>query len=364
MPKVSIILTSFNHEDYIREAIDSVLNQTFKDFELIIWDDASSDDSWNIINSYTDPRIRTFRNDKTRRGIYGINRAITEVASGEYIAIHHSDDIWEPGKLEKQVTLLDRNSQAGGVFTHVQIINEHNEELDNDWFNVPNKSRHEQLRGLFENNNRLCHPSALIRRSIYASVGLYRYGLAQTADADMWIRLLKVSDIYLVQEKLIRHRLFNDKSNTSGDKPHVRSRLNIEWNLLKLNYLDLTKDDLIAMFPESARWVGRKDSDAKFILAMIAIELNSSLGTKLFGFNLLFSLISDPDSVQRIVEQHNYDYLDYIELTAKYDIIPEGVYSERQRLQDEIDSFHRSIVWRVREPLRRAYRLIGAIGRK
>ena len=78
MPKVSIILTSFNHEKYLREAIDSVLNQSFKDFELIIWDDASADGSWEIIKSYTDPRIILFRNEVTRRGGYGINKAISD----------------------------------------------------------------------------------------------------------------------------------------------------------------------------------------------------------------------------------------------------------------------------------------------
>jgi glycosyltransferase involved in cell wall biosynthesis len=93
MPKISVILTSFNHEKYIREAIESVLVQTFIDFELIIWDDASTDQSWDIINSYSDTRIKAYRNEVNRR--YVINRAIIEVASGQYIAIHHSNDIWE-----------------------------------------------------------------------------------------------------------------------------------------------------------------------------------------------------------------------------------------------------------------------------
>lgn len=103
MSKVSIILTSFNHAKYLREAIESALNQTFSDFELIIWDDASTDDSWEIIQSYSDPRIKSFRNDVRRRGIYGINRAISEVAEGEYIAIHHSDDVWELNKLALRI---------------------------------------------------------------------------------------------------------------------------------------------------------------------------------------------------------------------------------------------------------------------
>ena len=122
MPKVTVILTSYNHAKYIRETIDSILNQTFKDFELIIWDDASIDESWEIIQSYKDERIKSFRNEESKRGVYGINKAISEVAQGEYIAIHHSDDVWELTKLEKQVKFLDENSDYGAEFTNGKPI--------------------------------------------------------------------------------------------------------------------------------------------------------------------------------------------------------------------------------------------------
>ena len=106
MPKISIMLTSYNHEKYLREAIDSVLAQTYSDFELIIWDDASSDNSWNIIKSYSDKRIKAFRNEKNRLSHYGVNKTISEVAEGEYFAMHHSDDVWAPEKLQNQVEYL------------------------------------------------------------------------------------------------------------------------------------------------------------------------------------------------------------------------------------------------------------------
>ena len=103
MPKVSVILTSFNHSKYIREAIESTLNQTFADFELIILDDCSSDNSWDLINQYTDPRISAFRSERPGEVVGRLNKAISELASGEYIAIHHSDDAWGLNKLQVQV---------------------------------------------------------------------------------------------------------------------------------------------------------------------------------------------------------------------------------------------------------------------
>lgn len=104
-PKVSVILTSYNHSKYIRKSIESVLKQTYTDFELIIWDDASTDNSWNIISEYTDERIRAIRNESNQYMAYFRN-AVSEVAQGEYIAIHHSDDVWGADKLEKQVAFL------------------------------------------------------------------------------------------------------------------------------------------------------------------------------------------------------------------------------------------------------------------
>ena len=92
------------------------------DFEFIIGDDCSTDKSWEIIKSYSDTRIKAFRNKTNQRGL--INSAINDVVNGEYIAIHHSDDVWEPNKLEKQVKILNKHPKIGAVFTHVKVINE------------------------------------------------------------------------------------------------------------------------------------------------------------------------------------------------------------------------------------------------
>ena len=80
MPTISVILTSFNHAKYICEAIESTLNQTFTDFELIILDDCSFDNSWDLINQYSDPRIKAFRNEVNKGPVEGLNKAISEVA--------------------------------------------------------------------------------------------------------------------------------------------------------------------------------------------------------------------------------------------------------------------------------------------
>ena len=319
MPKVSVVLTSYNHENFIREAIDSVLGQTFVDWELIIIDDVSPDGSWEIIQSYQDARITALRNDRTRRYIYNINRAITELSTGEYIAIHHSDDAWEPEKLAEQVAILDADPTIAASFTHVQCIDEKNHKLNVDWFNEENRPNTAWLRVLFHEQNRFCHPSALVRRSAYEDVGLYKCAHAQIDDAEMWTRLLIKHQVHIVQKKLTRHRIFSDNSNVSGDRPDRRARLQFEWFQQKQHYKSLNTADLLKTLPEARKWLTCKESEASssFLLAMTAIHSPESTGTRLFGLTLLYELLTDTDEAQRIESIHNFTYLDFIKMTGQ-----------------------------------------------
>ena len=325
MPKVSIILTSFNHAKYLREAIESALNQTFQDFEIIIWDDASMDDSWEIICSYQDPRIKAFRNDEQRRGVYGINMAISEVAQGECLAIHHSDDAWELDKLEKQIAYLDLHPEVGAVFTWVQVINEHGDKTTEDWFDQENKTQWQWLNRLFLEDNHLNHPSVLIRKHCYQDVGMYRYGLAQTGDAEMWSRVLIKFPIYIIQEKLTKHRLFSDKSNTSGPRLDVAIRLSNEWNVLRENFLSITNfEDIVAIFPNLERYRNPDGFDNKFLLAIACLHECKQRDAWQLGLKWLFDLLNDKSRYIKIRELYSFSYTEFIKLTAEFDVYSVG----------------------------------------
>ena len=327
MPKVSVILTSFNHENFIREAIDSVLNQTFTDIELIIWDDASIDKSWDVINSYSDSRIKAFRNEVSRRGIYGINKSISEVASGEYIAIHHSDDVWELDKLEKQVSFLEEHSETGAAFTNVLAIGDDGALLAEEShfyfkiFSQPNRTRHEWLKFFFNHGNALCHPSVLIRKSCYEDCGLYRFGFAQLGDLDMWIRLCLKHEIHVLPEKLVRFRVRDNEANSSGNRPEVRIRGSYETYKLLTNYRQLKNfDDLVKVFPRAEKFFRNNEADTDFVLAMIALEEKPFTFTELFGLELLFEAISDSKRAEKIKQMYDFDYKSFIAVTAKCDV--------------------------------------------
>ncbi len=132
MPLVSVILPSYNHERFIAEAIESVLGQTVEDFELIIVDDGSSDNSKEIIESYRvkDARIRTFFNGKNQGISRTMNRGLKE-AAGEFMAFISSDDIWLEGKLERQLEILRQNPDIV-LYADLTKIDSEGKPLDDD----------------------------------------------------------------------------------------------------------------------------------------------------------------------------------------------------------------------------------------
>jgi len=325
MPKVSVILTSRNHEKFLDEAIQSTLSQTYRNFELIIMDDASTDDSWSIIKQYNDSRIRAFRNDVQRYGTYNVNKAISEIAKGDYIAIHHSDDVWALEKLEKQVDFLDQHPETGAVFSWSNIISDDGH-LNNDVyihkvFTQDNKTRHEWLRHFFLSGNALCHPSVLIRKQCYTDCGLYNLALWQLPDFDMWIRLCFKYEIHVLPEYLVNFRWKQDGNNTSAVNNQTVNRASFEYYTILNNYCRIESiEELLKIFPSSEKYCTHPEADIEFALAMTAVEHNSSTKHHLFGLQLLNKLITSPEKAEKIRSVHHFDYMDFANISKQIQI--------------------------------------------
>jgi GT2 family glycosyltransferase/glycosyltransferase involved in cell wall biosynthesis len=325
-PKVSVILTSYNSAKYLRESIESALNQTYRNFELIIWFDESTDDSLNIISGYADARIRVFRNE-SNRFVAHFQRAISDVAQGEYIAIHHSDDIWEADKLEKQVFFLDEHPEIGAVFSQVLVIGENSEPFDDishfyyKVFDQPNRTRYEWLNHFFYQGNALCHPSVLIRKVCFNDCGLYRYGLAQANDLDMWVRLCLKYEIYVLPEKLVRFRVRANEMNASGNRPDAYIRGAFDLFQILANYRSIKDaEEFMKIFPNAGKYIKQNDFDINFALGMMALDLDTPNYAKLFGLQLLFEALNDPERAKKIKELYQFSYTDFFALAGTYDV--------------------------------------------
>lgn len=314
MPKVSVILTSYNHAQFIGQAIASVLKQNFEDFELLILDDASSDESVSVIKTFRDPRITLVESEKPQQVITGLNRLIMETARGEFIAIHHSDDMWLPEKLGKQVRYLEEHPDVGAVFTQVDIIDK-NSELVVDASNVYtkvfqswNRTRYMWLRHFFCFGNALCHPSALVRKLCYADCGAYGHGAVGLGDFHMWVRLCMRHNIHILPERLTLFRYFDDLSNASGDREefHVCSAVTY-FNTLK-EYKKITSfDELCAVFPEAREFDRGTSTNVAFALAMVTLRLSPYRFAKLIAIEILYDLLENEDTRICLIKEYGFE---------------------------------------------------------
>jgi glycosyltransferase involved in cell wall biosynthesis/septal ring factor EnvC (AmiA/AmiB activator) len=333
MPKVSVVMASYNHEKYVAETIESVLSQTYQDFEFIITDDGSSDKTVEVIKRFADPRIKLFCFSNNQGACAAINNCLKE-AKGEYIAVINSDDAWLPDKLEKQVIFLDEHPETGAVFSYAQFIDDCGNDLGYEHiysqiFIQPNRTRFEWLRHFFLSGNCLCHPSVLIRKHCYNEVGFYDERFAQLPDFDFWIRLCMKYDIFIMPENLVKFRLRQNQENASGNTPKNNSRVTLEWSQILKNYLrDEIFNDLASIFPltQNINEIGLSmklnevDRDvAPFFIAMLASRDNRA-AHKYFCFDVLYQIYSNKDLYQKLREQYYFDFYNLVNLAWEQDI--------------------------------------------
>ena len=168
MAKVSVIMSVYNGEKYLPEAIDSVLNQTFEDFEFVIVDDGSTDGTADILSGYKDPRIKVIT--QKHLGIAQAKNKAVEASSGEYIAIMDADDISLPERFELEVNFLDQHKDIGAVSSSTYVIDEYGKLILTRSALIGNDFIQKTLPEKFC----LHHVSSMMRREICQMFGGYR----------------------------------------------------------------------------------------------------------------------------------------------------------------------------------------------
>ncbi len=204
-PLVSVVMPVYNGEKYLREAIDSILNQAFKDFEFIIINDGSTDKSEEIIKSYNDNRIRLISQNNLKL-IKSLNKGV-KLAVGKYIARMDADDISLPERLEKEVEFLNRNQDVCLVGTYSFVIGPDGKVIDTWKGFSENKKIKENLLIC----NQFCHGSVIFRKKCIEDVGFYREELGVMSDYigdyDLWLRISERWNIANIPEILYKHRI-------------------------------------------------------------------------------------------------------------------------------------------------------------
>ena len=222
---VSVCINAYNSADVIAETIESVLNQTYKNLQIIVVDDCSTDNTAEVVKSFDDERIELYSLPKNGN-ISNANNECLHRARGEYIAHLDSDDIWVADKIEKQVKFLEENPRYGACFSHAGLIDEKSRIIQPnepcpqlyDTYIVDNMSQAQFVRFFYENLNHICHCSMLMRRNVYEKLGDHDLTMKYLHDFDCWVRMNFCCPFYIIQEKLVFCRVREGNNSTLGEK--------------------------------------------------------------------------------------------------------------------------------------------------
>lgn len=218
-PTISVVMPVFNAEKYLEEAVRSVLNQTFTDFEFIIVDDASTDNSLELLKKFKDKRIKILQNKNNKGITKSLNKGLRH-ARGEFIARMDADDICMPKRFEKQVEAIHEFDICG---SHIVFINEKGEETGKRKYDVSNLDETILL------ENPLAHPTVMFRQECIDEVGLYDKRFSSSQDYDLWLRFYANEYKFtVVNEVLLKYRMHSKQEKYQHTKRTIRNVLAIK----------------------------------------------------------------------------------------------------------------------------------------
>jgi glycosyltransferase involved in cell wall biosynthesis len=224
----------YNGAGYLRESLDSILAQTYKRLEVIVLDDASTDDTPGIIASYGS-RLTCVRHQTNLGQFQNVNSGIAR-ASGEFVAIFHADDVYEPTIIQREVEFLLAHGDVGAVFSLDKFIDAAGREYGRLVLPVEVRGKEVlQYRDVLEvmllrKNIVLRTPGAMVRRRIYDEVGLFDPSYAIGADFELWLRIARAHAIGLLNEHLFSYRHFH--GNLSHHYRHLRTTPDVFFRIM------------------------------------------------------------------------------------------------------------------------------------
>jgi glycosyltransferase involved in cell wall biosynthesis len=302
-------MTAFNHEKFIKQAIDSVLTQTHKNIEIIVVDDGSSDNTKKIIDNYNDERLIVIHKENEGTSIasnLGISRS-----TGDWIALMSGDDMCFSNRIEEELKYAEAYKQSI-VFALPQLIYDNGEKLPDDMAKVffahnPN-GRDNVLRELLSEGNFYSAPTAFLKRTLINKEEIFKPSLLQLQDFDLWLTLAKNYDLSIMQTRLIKYRLRANNLSNKGNN----GRFIFEMQLVYDDFLNHSDWNLLyKLFPEKFSLA------AKGNFVMLEIEkalwlINHKLGFFVsLGLRRLEPFINDKESRAICKDMYGFTIKDF-----------------------------------------------------
>jgi glycosyltransferase involved in cell wall biosynthesis len=229
MPKVSVVIPAYNAMTYLPKTLDSVLQQSFTDFEVLLINDGSTDSIESWFTTVNDDRVRLI--SQANQGLPGARNTGIKEAQGDYVAFIDADDLWEPTKLEKQVRCLDAKPEVGLVYAWTLLIDQDGNSIGTVTAAQAEGNVWEQLLlGDVVGSG----SAAMIRRICFDQVGMFDTELTSIEDCDMWVRIAAHYPFAVIKEVLVYYRQHPSGMSRNYDRMAQNSRLKIDKNFAQV----------------------------------------------------------------------------------------------------------------------------------
>ena len=222
VPKVTVLMPVYNGELFLCQAIDSILQQTFSDFEFLIINDGSWDNSVEIIASYDDPRIRVVTNKKNLNLRVTLNKGL-KLARGQYIARMDCDDVSFPERLARQISFMETHPSIGVLGSAVYIINSQGKLLGKTQF----PKEHHLIHWALSFYCPMVHPTVMMRKDLIVNEGGYNTEMAHAEDYDLWCRLIRKTRFANLEDGLLGLRKHHHNISEIHSSVHLQMVLNV-----------------------------------------------------------------------------------------------------------------------------------------
>ncbi len=339
-PEVSIILPSYNYENYIGKTIDSVLNQSYPNWELIIIDDGSMDNSLDVIKRYKDKRIHLFT--QKNKGVSStLNRGIRN-SNCKYICFLDADDKYHPDKLDAQVEYM--NSGFDIVTTQVQVIDDKDEESPIEHFkmtwNLYDKKEifGEDRVANFLYKNYFCKSSLMIRKELFNKYGYFDPRLITAYDLDLWLRMIPSAKITRI-DKILTYYRWHDKNETTINNNRIRTELLLILDNFIKNIDTSTDDKLLKKYLES---INNCIKDNNLYKGFITLQLIKNTYKLEDNYNL-FEIKNAQDIIYNSINNISINNSNINVESQQKNVVPENQFQHIRR---------RLIPFKVRKALR------------
>lgn len=393
-PLVSIVMVNYNHEDYIEEAICSVIAQTYENWELIIVDDGSTDASPKIVEQYSkaDSRIKFYPQSSNEHICMATNIGYSYV-TGDFVARIDSDDVWCGEKLQKQMEYMEKHPEGDLCFTKLDIIDEDGKNINQssqvlyDIYNTRQTDKKGWIRHFFYYGNTLIQSTLLMKREVLDVIGGFNPIYVQSHDFDFFTRAIMKYDFIFLEEPLVKYRRIDKQNSAWNEKNNVRF-FNEHMNI-RYHFFDQMPDELFRESFGNDFVNPDSDSHEEFLCEQAFLLCRCIRGEDInpvLGLIKLGELLQNSELKDVLKEKFHYTQKDFYEQTVRRLFVTEDISGELgylrrlcpmlegrvQELEGENESLRKSLgkkqglldqiensrSWKLTEPLRKMKKIL------